>query len=56
MARDTEITILARNGTGADIWKLLTERFKVIIDRRSHSADGETEILSITVTEKRERK
>ena len=55
MAQDTEITILARNGTGADIWKLLTEHFEVVIARRTHSEDGETAILSLAITGKKRR-
>lgn len=55
MAQDTEITILARNGTGADIWKLLTERFEVMIVRQTHSEDGETAILSLAITGKKRR-
>lgn len=55
MAQDTEITILARNGTGADVWKLLTEQFEVVIVRRTHSEDGETAILSLAITGKKRK-
>ncbi len=34
-------TIEVPNECSADLWKLLTENFNVILTKRQHSADGE---------------
>lgn len=35
-----EYTIKVPNECSADLWKLLTEKFNVILTKRQHSADG----------------
>ena len=38
------------NVFSADFWKVLTEKFNIILTQKQHSIDGETINIDITVT------
>ncbi len=42
-------SIEVSNEYSADLWKLLTENFNVILTRRQHSADGEILYIELEI-------
>ena len=39
------------NEFSADFWKVLTEKFNIILTQKQHSIDGETVNIDVTVTD-----
>ena len=39
------------NELSANFWKVLTEKFDIILTKRQHSLDGETINIDVTITE-----
>lgn len=42
-------TIKVSDDCSADLWKLLTENFNVILNKRQHSTDGETLYIELEI-------
>ena len=40
----------APNEYAADLWKILTENFNVILTKKQHSIDGETLYIEVKIT------
>ena len=43
-------TIEVPNESSAELWKLLTENFNVILTKRQHSADSEILYIELKIT------
>ena len=43
-------TIEVHNECAAELWKLLTEKFNVILTKRQHSIDGEKLYIELKIT------
>lgn len=39
------------NECAADLWKILTEKFNVILTKKQHSIDGETLYVEVKITQ-----
>lgn len=46
---DSKYTIEVQNECSADLWKILTKNFNVILAKRQHSIDGEILYIELKI-------